>query len=323
MPSSKLLTFRVAACALGFAAIPGASFAQGAPYTVTTVQHPDDPGFTQLLGINNTGTIAGFHGEEASQGFTLTLPSTFTPQNFPASTQTMTAAINGAGSTAGIYSDVAGVTHGYTNIGGNFATVDRATTPAFNQALGINSQNVTVGYSGSDIGGQVGQLAYSQSGGTFTDINALLPSNQNSQAVGINAAGAVVGFYLPTADTSVGFLDVGGRISTIDPFGSANTQALGINSFGEIVGFYVDAGGAQHGYTFAGGAFASFDPVGSVGTTINGVNDFGNLVGLYTTADDNTVGFVAAPVPEPATYLLMGIGLLGLTAVRRRHTSRG
>ncbi len=44
--------------------------------------------FTQLLGINDTGTIVGYHGAAVNKGFTLTLPSTFTDTNFPGSAQT-------------------------------------------------------------------------------------------------------------------------------------------------------------------------------------------------------------------------------------------
>ena len=120
--------------------------------------------------------------------------------------------------------------------------------------------------------------------------------------MGINNAGSIVGFYLPTATTSIGFLDVGGAISTIDPLGSSFTQALGISNTGEIVGFYTDALGVQHGYTDIGGVFANFDPIGSVNTTINGVNDLGQLVGFFTDANDHVIGFVATPVPEPATF---------------------
>ncbi len=127
--------------------------------------------------------------------------------------------------------------------------------------------------------------------------------------------GNAVGFYLPTADTSLGFLDTGGTISSIDPFGSTFTQALGINNTGEIVGFYSDANGVQHGYTDIGGMFSSFDPAGSVNTTINGVNSLGQLVG-FATIDDNVVGFVATPVPEPATWPLLGVTGLILALLR-------
>ena len=297
--------------------------ARATEYTIQTFSDPANPTFTNLLGINNSLTIGGFSGNPTSVGFTLKLPSSLTSQNFPGSTSSMVTGINSFGSTSGIYVDAGGTTHGYTDISGTFTTVDQAGT-LFNQALGINDSNVTVGYSSAtDPAGATGQTAYSQSGGTFTNINALLPSNVNSQAVGINNAGEIVGFYQPTATTDLGFLDKNGVISTIDPFGSAITQALGINNEGEIVGFYTDAGGVQHGYIDNGGVFTTLDPPGSQSTTINGLNDRGDLVGFFTDPNDNVVGFVASPVPEPSTWAMMLIGFAGLGVISlRAHGKR-
>jgi PEP-CTERM motif len=175
------------------------------------------------------------------------------------------------------------------------------------------------------VGGFPGDVAYSQQGGVFTDINHLLPSNVNSQAVGINSAATpwIVGFYQTTNTTSTGFVDEGGTITSIDPFGSTFTQALGVNDLGEIVGVYNDAMGAQHGYIDNGGVFTGFDPPGSASTTINGLNDKGDIVGFYTNpASDSVIGFVGTPVPEPSTWAMMlagfaGLGLLGYCKARR------
>jgi hypothetical protein len=309
--------------ALGCAAPP--SFAGALSYNVQTVSFPGD-NFTQLLGINDAGTIVGYHGATVNQGFTLTLPGTFADTNFPNSAQTQVVGIANPsihdGYRVGFYVDAAGLTHGFVNVQNfvvSFFTVDQPGT-AFNQVLGISSNAAHIaGYSSTDPTGATLQKAYIGTAGvlgnTFTDINGLLPVNQNSQATGINDSGNAVGFYLPTADTAIGFLDTGGAISTIDPFGSTFTQALGINQAGEIVGFYVDGNGVQHGYVDIAGVFSSFDPVGSVNTTINGVNSAGQLVG-FATIDDNVVGFVATPAPEPASWALLGITGIALTLVR-------
>ena len=289
-----------------------------AGYTVQTVTDPTGTNFINLLGINDAGTIAGFDNANNNQGFTLTLPANFTPENFPAATSTMVTAINANGDTGGIYVDAGGTTHGFTQIGGNFNKVDDPGS-VFNQVLGINKSNTTVGYfSLIDPAGMIGQTADSQSKGVFTNINRLLPANQNSQAVGINNANEVVGFYQPTATTSVGFLDNAGAITPIDPLGSAFTQALGINDMGEIVGFYVDGNGFQHGYIDSNGVFTTFDPTGSTSTTINGVNDLGQIVGFYSAPNNDVVGFVGTPIPDPAAPIVVALGGLIAARLRRR-----
>lgn len=309
----------------GCTAMP--SFAAGISYTIQTISFPND-NFTQLLGINDAGTTVGFHGATVNQGFTFIPPATFTDTNFPNSAQTQVTGVSSAAANnnkVGFYVDTAGMTHGFINIPGlpagigPFFTVDQPGT-AFNQVLGISGVgNRIAGYSSIDPTGVTLQQAFIGTAGlfgnTFTGINGLLPANQNSQATGINNAGNAVGFYLPTTDTSVGFLDTGGTISSIDPFGSTFTQALGINNAGEIVGFYVDANGVQHGYTDIGGVLSSFDPEGSANTTINGVNSLGQLVG-FATIDDNVVGFVATPTPEPASWELLGFAGVVLIILR-------
>ena len=172
--------------------------AADAGYNLTFVTDPTGTNFINLLGINDSGTIAGFDNSATNQGFTLTLPSSFTTVNFPGAASSMVTGINATGDLSGIYVDAAGVNHGFTDIGGTFKTVDNPASPVFNQALGINNSDETVGYYAPTITGSPGDVSYSQKGGVFTAIGGL-PTNFNNQAVGINSAATpwIVGFYQP------------------------------------------------------------------------------------------------------------------------------
>src|ERR1035437_4554043 len=69
-------------------------------YTFQTLDSPADPTFNQLLGINNSNTIAGYFGDGSAipnQGYTLLPPSSYTNytnENFPGSVQTQVVGIN-------------------------------------------------------------------------------------------------------------------------------------------------------------------------------------------------------------------------------------
>jgi probable HAF family extracellular repeat protein len=281
-----------------------------------------------LLGINNSSTIAGYFGDGTAipnNGFTLVLPSSFTPENYPGATQTQVIGINNTGWTDGFYVDGAGVTHGFTNNSGTFSTVDAPGT-AFNQLLGINDGLTAVGYSSTDPAGMTLQMSFKESGGAFSYITGFPVGTGNNQAVGINNAGTAVGFYQDASGTFHGYIATGMTASTFDVSfaGQMGTQAFGINNHGEIVGDYTDASGTMHGFVYIGGVFYTVDdPAGVAGSTIiNGVNDLGQLVGFYADANDNVIGFVASPVPEPGTLALMGSGILAALGFLRRKLPR-
>jgi hypothetical protein len=305
-----------------------------AGYAFQSIVDPLNPGFTQALGINNSGSIVGYSNATIFNGFQLAPPyasANFVRQNVPAADGgTQVVGISGSGTTVG-FSITAGVNNGFAHTSGTFTAVDEAGT-AFNQLLGINSAGTNAaGYSSTDPAGLVNQHAMTVSGGpsfvtpVFTNINAMLPANFNSQATGLNDAGTVVGFYQYDAGGDfAAFSDIAGLVTPFQFPSSLSTQALGINNLGEIVGDYIDGGGAMHGFLDNAGAFMTLDFPGSLATTANGINALGQIVGFYTDANANTVGFLARQsVPEPATMSLVAIGFAGIAYVRRRRSVLG
>ncbi len=269
-------------------------------YSFKTVINPNEPtvGFTQLLGINNSGVIAGYHNFNSNQGFTLVLPNVFTTENFPNSAMTQVIGINNSLTTDGFYVDNAGVTHGFFRTSnGTFTTVDYPRTQ-FNQLLSQNDFHEAAGYYSLSLNNTTPDIPYiyDEVGGIFRVIS-IPTAVGGAQATGINNSAVVCGFYIDAAGVSHGWLLNLGVFMRLDYPGSTGTQALGLNNRGQVVGFYMDAAGLTHGFVYkiATASFVTVDAPDGVGSTIvNGINDAGKLVGFYGTAPINT-GFVASP----------------------------
>ena len=271
-------------------------------YSFQTAFFPGDT-FTQLLGINNFGTIAGYNGSGATghpnKGFLLTLPHQFTDYNFPGSVQTQVVGINSrrdpAGvDTVGFYIDTKGVTHGFRAHGLFFRSVDFPDpTSVLTQLLGLNDLGLDVGYWQNAAGTQ---FPFTKSGAIFTPLNPLLPANTSAQATGVNNAGDVSGFYVDAAGVNHGFLLHKGVVTRLDFPGATFTQALGLNNRQQVVGFYMDVAGNSHGFLYDAKEleYQSVNiPRGVDSTTINGINDVGQIVGFFVDPiTGNTNGFV-------------------------------
>src|SRR5258708_364631 len=248
--------------------------------------------FTELVGINDFEMIAGYHGAIVKQGFVLTLPNNFTPENFPNSAQTQVIGINNRGYTDGFYIDTAGATHGFLDIYGNFTTVDFPGT-TFNQLLGLNNLDQAAGYY-ADAAGIDHSYIVEENGKVFLVIT-IPAATGGAQATGINDNGSISGFYVDSTGKNHGFLISKGELRTLDFPESTLTQAFGLNNQNEVVGAYIDASGLTHGFTFNDGHFTSVDDPQGIGTTtINGVNDRGQIDGFFVDASGNTDGFVGS-----------------------------
>ena len=78
-----------------------------------------------------------------------------------------------------------------------------------------------------------------------------------------------------------------------------------------------------HGFLLdTSGSFTTIDVPGSTSTGVFGINNSGQIVGRYV--DSTGVhGFLATPVPEPRTLLLLAGCLIGLAMALRRKINAG
>jgi hypothetical protein len=133
--------------------------------------------------------------------------------------------------------------------------------------------------------------------GTITTLNTLNFGGDNAMALGINAAGDIVG----TRNGAAFFLPPGGTLQTLTT-PTANAAALGIDDQGNIVGQYDTATGMP-GFFLASqggnGLITINAPSGPNIVDAQGVNDNRLVVGFYIGADGQQHGFTAnLAVPE-------------------------
>jgi probable HAF family extracellular repeat protein len=276
------------------------AFAQTVVYNYETIDYPKDK-FTQLLGINNSGDIAGYHNFNSNKGFTYNLTTkAFTTENYPKSQMTQVIGINNPPfKTSGFYVTAKG-TFGFTDYLGSFTSVSYPGTP-FNQLLSQNDYGQAAGYySTSSTGVPDTAYVYDEFGGIFEVF--YIPGSTSAQATGINNSGDVCGFFIDTNQNTHGWLKVLGHFTQLDdPDGVGTTSALGLNNKGQVVGDYTDISGNTHGfvYTISTNHFETVDDPDGMGMTIvNGINDKGDLVGFYgpqACGTDDCNGFVATP----------------------------
>jgi MYXO-CTERM domain-containing protein len=283
------------------------------PYTVLAL---DVPGASQTYasGIDGSGDVVGtFHDGAGAHGF-LYAQGVFTPLDPPGSTFAEAAAINDAGDIVGDFDDASG-RHGFLYSGGNFTPID-APGGSYTFAWGLNASGDIVGTFDDDAGTH----GFLYSGGSFTSID--FPGARETYADGINDLGEVVGEADDTSGAH-GFVYSGGSFTPIDVPGASYTDASGINRTGDIVGTFDDDAGT-HGFLYRGGTFTPIDLGGGALTTAARINDSGQIVGVFDDANGRQHGFLATPIPEPASPAPFALaGLAGLAALRRCRRSVG
>jgi len=267
-----------------------------------TVINRADPTFNQLLGINDSGRVAGYFGSGAdaahpNKGYQVRSDydgDDFTNENVPGSAQTQVIGINDGGVTVGFSVDGMGANAGFVLRHGRFTAVTNPVgdaSPHFDQLLGVNNNGVAVGFYNDANGAAHGYL-YEIQNRKFIPVS--LPVHADSvTATGINDRGDISGFYTVGKVTS-GFLIRNHHFTPINLGAKTNTQALGVNNEDQVVGSFVDNAGTMHGFVRGEhGVKRIDDPHAKGGTVVNGINNRSQIVGFYVDAAGNTDGFLA------------------------------
>jgi hypothetical protein len=319
---------RVASRALATAAVAlataGGAVAVYAPtahaqggYSYTTLDNSNDLTFNQLLGINNSGVIAGYFGSgmamHPNKGYEL-LPrygqAGYRVENFPGSNQTQVTGLNNRSAEVGFYSPTntgTDANYGWYSLdnGRSFAQVDAAlpaglspASPPVTQLLGINNAGLAVGFE-NDSDGNAHGFVYDTGDNQATFTNITGATSVTDAAV--NDEGQIAGFFTPENGPVESFLTSHQGLEAFAYPGATATQALGLNNHGEVVGVYTTGSGSSaqtFGFTWTKGGFTTIsDPAGVGSTTVNGVNDLGDLVGFYVDSNGNTDGMLVTPNP--------------------------
>ena len=141
--------------------------------------------------------------------------------------------------------------------------------------------------------------ATNAAGLSFTTIDVPFSGVLETQAIGINNRGQIVGNYITSGGLEQGFLDDRGAFSSIvAPFpGTDQTLAFKINDKGQIVGIYHNIVTGAHGFVDDNGKFSPIDVPfsGAHDTSPLGINNRDQIVGAYVDAGGIIHGFLAGP----------------------------
>lgn len=291
-------------------------------------------GQTSARAINESGMVVGLISGRPEDGYSFQANmtgSTVLPYTGSA------IAINAAGTTAGAIQGQAAITsaEGQTQM-----LTDEAASGMYVYRVALNETGTLIG-SGLTLPGRQTHAAFKWNpDGSYQvlqGLEAAQPGNRGTVATGINNAGLVSGYSFVGTGTwpqNTGWRPVvwgldglarnlGALPGETDPMFSS--LAIDINDAGQVVGF-VDSGSApgaflwteEEGMVSLNSLIEGSDPLKSLARNFKpeAINNLGQVVGsVYINGFEHAV--MLSPVPEPRTWLLMGLGALGM-ALRRR-----
>lgn len=355
----KKLTTSLTTCAALILLGVGVTPLANAAYTFTDLGTLLGDGNSEAWAINNTGQVAGFSFNttlDASRatiwnGLSITALSAFGGHN------SMAFAVNNVGQVAGgvNISTTGNDWHASlwngataTDLGSGFAyainDAGQVAGSSGNQAILWNGTSATdLGYgaalainSSGQVAGASGYQAVLWNGTTATYLDGL--GGLGSRATAINDAGLVVGYGWTVGNTAThATIWNGATITDLGTLGGNSSVAYAINNAGQVVGYASTTDGFQHASLWNGTTATDLNGFLDAATisagwelaTAYGINDNGWIVGIarnslsggqmhgYLLSD--TASIPAVPEPETYALMLIGLGMMGFIARRRKN----
>jgi probable HAF family extracellular repeat protein len=190
---------------------------------------------------------------------------------------------------------------------------------------GINANAQVVGYIPAWTA-PYGWRAFSYSDGSLTPDLGNLGGIQ-SLAYGVNNIGQVVGSSDIASGYHHAFLYNSETMTDLGTLGSDYSSAAAINNIGQVVGNSYTAEYNLHAFLYSNGMMTDLNNMIATasGWTLenaNAINDVGQIVGWGYNSLGQEHAFLLTPTPEPASIILLGVGVLSVFAYAWQRRGR-
>lgn len=271
--------------------------------TLTTIRiHGGNDELTEVQGLNNDGSVAGFNGYgpavENARGFLRTSGGLFTLFRVAHNPVTVPTGINSIGTIAGYYKEAIDTDrlHGFVRTtDGSVITFDPSADVKWTFPLAINKKGVIVGgFEDADF--VIHGFIRNADGKIITLDIPECPSASSART--ISRSGWIGGVCDDFGD-ELGFVRASdGTTATFAASAAAEVTVVnGINDDGAATGYYQDQDGFHSFVREADGKITTFDVPGGHLTVAYAINATGVIAGSFRDSDEHQHGFIRTPGP--------------------------